>query len=142
MQKRFTSLESLLAMTIIAILASMLFGGIAAVKRRAMNVETQAKIDQLMVAISACDSTYHGLPLTGTIARDRPLTASEYATLTADPTRPDLNPRQEKFLQKPDLFCRDAWLQEFTIAIWSKGRDKADNALDAARSKKDNFSSW
>ncbi|MFT5129120.1 MAG: type II secretory pathway pseudopilin PulG [Rhodothermales bacterium] len=173
MRKRFTLLELLLVISVIAILAAMLFGAIAAVKRRAMNVESKAKITQLLLAINSYQTAYNTLPLAGTIASDRPLTPSEYNTLLrclmADPARPELNPRREKFLQNQQELCRDAWAQDFIItmdydydgqiadsaihgydtgdlstqiAIWSKGRDRADNPIDTAHDNRDNVTSW
>jgi type II secretory pathway pseudopilin PulG len=173
MRRRFALLELLLVITIIAILAGMLLGAIAAVKRRAMKVETQSKITQLMIAIKNYHRTYELLPMSGTIASDRPLTSAEYDTLLrclmADPASPTLNPRRVRFLNSPDKVCRDAWSQDFIIAmdfdydgeiadsavngyptgalatdiaIWSKGRDLADNPTDTARDNKDNVSSW
>ena len=173
MRKRFTLLELLLVISIIALLSGMLLGAIAAVKRHAMQVETKSKITELMLAINSYHTAYHTLPMAGAIASDRTLSPSEYDTLLrclmADPSRPDLNPRKLRFLNYPETTCRDAWAQEFSIAmdfdydgqvadgaihgyltgdlatniaIWSKGRDRSDDPLDSADNNTDNVTSW
>jgi type II secretory pathway pseudopilin PulG len=169
MRRSFSMIEMLGVIIVIMILAGLLFPTISSIIEQGNKTKTKAKIVALQTAIMGYKSTYGYLPFTPTKTADDKLTAAEYDILldclTAEdspPAKKDLNPRGIRFLEKKDAKYRDAWDNDFFVAldlnydgevdsgkvtgassnvgsetaIWSMGSDENDSTTD------DNIVSW
>lgn len=167
--RRFTLVELLTVITIIAVLAGLAAGGFLKVSEKARIVQTKARMSALQMAIEQYRSTYSYYPFTLISTVDKRLNSGEYEDLikclrAADV---DLNPRALPMLSADDDTYVDGWEGSYQVAldldydgkvdgpeiygsgeiereviIWSKGKDGTDDSADVNASNEDNINSW
>lgn len=117
--RRFTLVELLTVITIIAVLAGLAAGGFLKVSEKARIVQTKARMSALQMAIEQYRSTYSYYPFTLISTVDKRLNSGEYEDLikclrAADV---DLNPRALPMLSADDDTYVDGWEGSYQVAL-------------------------
>ncbi len=167
--KRFTLIEILVVISIIAVLMGLLVPALNKALKRAKRSQALAAVKSMHLAIKQYETTYGFLPFTGLNA-DTLVSSTQYSLLvnTLGALDTASNPRKLKFLSldKNNKFL-DPWQRDLQVSldldydgdinddkvygfgllqtnviVWSKGFDGLDSATDTDPSNSDNINSW
>ena len=137
--KKFTLIELLMVMAVIAMLAGLIMPAIGFVQRSAQKTKTRSQISALYLAIKQYESIYGTLPLTLT-TDPLILSTSQYATLVKSlcPKTTDNstgNPRGISFLVPNADFSStsgfiDMWKHDLKVVMTSSATISSCSAID------------